>query len=161
MALEVAEAAVVGDDLEPVAHRLPAAPGRWRRLRRSPASSPISSARSIGSSAPIRARISVLGDARRLEERRGEQVLLVAVDVDELDRGMSSPARRSRPSRATARSVASRRSRRCSIQSPPRSGRSTRATKLGITRSSSASIISPQARASGSGEAARRSSSCS
>ena len=112
VALQVAEAAVVGDDLEAVADRLPAAAravaavgalagqlaDQLGALERVEGVDPVAGSRASA-------------DRGRLEQRGGEQVLLAAVDVRSArPTGASPTAGRSRPSRATARSVASRRS---------------------------------------------------
>src|SRR5438477_2955463 len=85
--LEIAKAAVVRDDLEAVAHRLPAATGAVPAVR--PLSGELAD--------QLRALHRIEGAEPRsylllrhgggLEERRREQVVLAPVDVDELDRG--------------------------------------------------------------------------
>ena len=87
VALEVAEAAVVGDDLEPVAHRLPAAAGAVAAV--SPLAGQL--ADQLGALQRVEGLDPVadlgLRGARRLEQRGREQVLLAALDADQLDRG--------------------------------------------------------------------------
>ena len=86
MALQVAEGAVVGDDLEAVAERLEAAAGtvaavgaladqRRQQLRPLVAVEHVDPGEDLG-----------LRGARGLEQAGGEQVLFGAVDVDQLDR---------------------------------------------------------------------------
>ena len=87
VALQIAEAAVVGHDLEPVPHRLPAA------TRAVAAVAPLASelADQLGALDRVKRRDPsvYLGfrHAGRLVKRRCQQVVLGAVDVDELDRG--------------------------------------------------------------------------
>ncbi len=87
MALEVAEGAVVGDDLEAVAQRLEAAAGavaavgalahqRRQQLRPLGAVEDVDAGEDLG-----------LRCAGGLEQAGGEQVLFGAVDMDQLDRG--------------------------------------------------------------------------
>ena len=86
MALQVAEAAVVGDDLEPVADRLPAAPGAVAAV--GPLAGQLGDrlALLVGRQGVQPLADLLLGGAGRLEQAGGEQVLLGAVDVDQLDR---------------------------------------------------------------------------
>ena len=162
VALQVAEAAVVGDDLEPVADRLPAAAravaavaalagelaDQLRALDR------VQGARSGCGSRPPR--------RRPTRTARREQVVLGAVDVDELDRGRVVAARggRGRGGRRRARSPRAARAGARSSRRRGRAGRRGRRSS-GSPAAARPSIISPKARASGSGEAASRSSSCS
>ena len=83
------------------------------------------------------------------------------VEIEAPDGAVTSAPVSPSPSRSATVAAASFRSRRYSIQRPPRSGRGTRATKLGITCCSSRRIIPPKSRASGSGEAISRRISCS
>ena len=87
MALEVAEAAVVGDDLEPVAHRLPAAAGAVAAVSAlaGQLADQLGALQRIEGLDPV-ADLGLRG-ARRLEQRGREQVLLAALDADQLDRG--------------------------------------------------------------------------
>ena len=87
VALQVAEGAVVGDDLEAVAQRLQAAARAVAAVGRSPDQSREQLGALVavehvepGADLGLRRR-------RRLEQAGGEQVLLGAVDVDQLDRG--------------------------------------------------------------------------
>ena len=88
VALEVAEGAVVGDDLEAVAHRLEAAARAVAAIR--------ALTDEVGEhrrAVLVRQRVHggqrpVLGHAGGLEQQRGEQLVLVAVHVDEPDRGV-------------------------------------------------------------------------
>ena len=83
MALQVAERAVVGDDLEAVAQRLVAAAGAVAAV--APRADQVAQQRRAlvaGQRADAQPRL-LLGDSRRLEEQRGKQRLLVAVDVQE------------------------------------------------------------------------------
>ena len=97
MPLEVPKAAVVGDDLEPVANRLPAAP------RAVAAVAPL--AGQLGDQLRALQRVQGLdpsldlrlADRGGLEERRGQQVVLAPVDVDQLDRRRVAGARAIEP----------------------------------------------------------------
>src|SRR4051794_19276742 len=83
MALEVAEGAVVGDDLEAVAQRLEAAPGAVAAVRARADEVGEQRGALVGAErAEAYARV-LLAHARRLEQERSEQRVLVAVDVEQ------------------------------------------------------------------------------
>ena len=97
MALQVAEGAVVGDDLEAVAQRLEAAAGAVAAV------APLADHRgqelgSLGAVEHVDPGEDLgLGRRRGLEQAGGEQVLFTAVDVDQLDRrGVVAGARAGR-----------------------------------------------------------------
>src|SRR3954452_24026766 len=94
MALEVAEGAAVGDDLEAVAQRLePAA--RAMSPVRALADHLAEQRLALGSRQRADADASLLlAHAGRLEEQRGEQRLLVAVDVQQPHRGPGAVVQR-------------------------------------------------------------------
>ncbi len=87
MALQVAEGAVVGDDLEAVAQRLEAAAGAVAAVG-ALADDGGQQLRPLGPVEDVDAGEDLgLRRSRRLEQAGGEQVLFGAVDVDQLDRG--------------------------------------------------------------------------
>ena len=109
MALEVTERAVVRDDLEAVAQRLEAAAGAVAAVRARADEVGEQRAALVGAEgAEADARL-LLADAGRLEQQRGEQGVLVAVDVQQADGGaelVAGVGAPSRPRRATQRSAA-------------------------------------------------------
>ena len=151
--MEVAEGAVVGDDLEAVRERLEAAARAVAAvLARGDELAHKSGARVVRETrAPRRAPAPLRPPSSRRRAQRGARPRCRARGEGE----RTAPPRRRwrrRPSRAARRPRRTLpRSRRYSIQRPPRSGRGTRVTKLGMTSSSSSRSISPYARASASG----------
>ena len=162
VALQVAEGAVVGDDLEAVAERLEAPPGAVAAVgpltdHRRQQLGPLGAVEDVDPGEDLGLRRT-----RRLEQAGGEQVLFAAVDVEQLDRGRAvalAAAVEAEPGDPALGALAAL----LQIGDPlsPPLGRSTRETKLGITRCSSARIMPPYSRASGSGEASSRMISCS
>src|SRR4051794_11682722 len=91
MALEVAESAVVGDDLEAVAQRLEPAPRAVAAI--APLADEIAEQRGALDDAEPRDALErlALADAGGLEEQRGQQRILVPVDVKERHRRPAVP----------------------------------------------------------------------
>ena len=140
MPLQIAERAVVGDDLEAVGERLEAAAGTVATVlpRRRSARAARRPARPAARRRPRGARRPRPSRTTRRAARRATPPPCRACAAGAPT--APTPARRSSsPSRAAAASAASRRSRRNSIQRPPRSSRGTRTTKLGMIFCSSSS----------------------
>ena len=139
VALEVAEGAVVGDDLEAVAQRLPAAAGLVAPVG-ARAGELGDQLRALGArrgarrprAAPPRPRRSPRTGTRRSGRPRCPRRAAAAPTAAPRPRARRR-ARTARPPARRARAAA----RRYSIQAPPRSGMSTRFTKAGITLRSS------------------------
>ena len=144
MALQVAEGAVVRHDLEAVAQRLEAAPRPVAAVGAlADEVGQQGAALGVGQRGDGGAR-ALLARPGRLEQQRGEQLLLVAVDVGQRDRrprlgrvGVLEPEPR-RPALA-------RRAPLGQVAGPGAAavGRSTRETKLGMTALIAARISSP------------------
>ena len=91
MALEVAEGAVVRDDLlEAVAERLKAATGAGGAGSTIPTIAPSSSARSLRSRTSILARHSVSARLAASSRQGGEEILFATVDADQSTEGRSA-----------------------------------------------------------------------
>ena len=107
VALEVPERAVVGDDLEAVAQRLEAAAGAMAAVG-SLADQVGEQLHPLSFESWATSRGSLLADAGRLEQQRREQLILVAVDVQQPHRRafldavieVEAPAPSARPPRA-------------------------------------------------------------
>src|ERR1700733_380268 len=87
VALQIAESTVVGDDLEAVAKRLEAAPGAVAPVR--PIAGEIGQQRGarVGVERPDGLVDPLLAARPRLEQQRGEQIVLVALGAQKGDRG--------------------------------------------------------------------------
>ena len=163
MALQVAEGAVVGDDLEAVAQRLEAAAGPVAAVgalsdQRRQQLGPLLAVEHVEPGEDLGLR-----RAGRLEEAGGEQVLFGPVDVDQLDRGGGRAAAAAVEAEPRDPLLGRWRGAAPGRRSTRRRGRAGRPARRSSASPAAARrrIIPPYSRASGSGEAISRMISCS